>query len=526
MNIISSITSGLKTFGTNVVNAAKAFGKFLVSLGRGTPRVQQQQQVGVNDLANRPINSRVATKPAQPKLSKEPGMMKLHNTLDQEFEGFSDKLASNRAGTLGSIFRSNTPGIRSMTKMVAGSMKEYAQEMLSGFNELTRAAGQIELDPNREHEEPITTSQDKVKALYSNLMERMIGGTECKQERIDSVPQETCDICRTIYDRIMEETGGDKTAARNGAMSFMFLRVLSPALAQPHTDGGIGSFAPDEGCRNTNLAVSTLLQAQVNHKGFEGGKYAAFNQVIEQHAEAFDNFLDGIIEKGTTQDRNSLRNQTASRVKEMIQHDMEGYSESKAGALFRGNNETTRLIKDFMLIESSDYLHDTLDLFCEDMEDCGKMDMESPGFHSKINMLYTSLMVDLIGGSQVENSKVNAVPQKVCDMCKLIHEEVKRNGADDQTAKAVAMNFFMLRVVSPTIFSPYKDNGIGTFAKSNDAQKVFTTVSSILQAQANETAFRSENMKPFNLLLSDHGALFSTFMDRVLDRGDSSSFNV
>ena len=210
----------------------------------------------------------------------------------------SDEVTSLERGGNTTIFRGNTDTIKTLTEFTKELSVNYVRDTFKTVVDYANTTGQINLR-NHEDQEKLHEDQEKLRGLFQLLMGKMIGGSDCEQRNIDAVPKEVCDLCKTIRARL-KEAGATDQVAKNGAMSFLFLRTLTPALISSSRDNDpIGNLGGKPEAQSIFTGLSQLLTYSANGTLPKvDGQFGAFRTILGQYAQGMSNFMDGILTRG------------------------------------------------------------------------------------------------------------------------------------------------------------------------------------------------------------------------------------
>jgi hypothetical protein len=213
---------------------------------------------------------------------------KIHQLLDHDKEVAR---LETQEGNVGTIFRLDSPTTKQLTAFTRELSANYIRDTLKTTIDYANTTGSIDMS--------VPEDQEKLRGLFQVMTEKLIGGTECQQRNIDAVPQEVCNLCKTIFTRLLA-AGANETTARNGALNFIFLRAMSPALSMAgYADPIIGDLGGKPEARSTFLALGRMLQYSVNGKRRpENHNYAKLSDVLEKYSTGMSDFMGGILTRG------------------------------------------------------------------------------------------------------------------------------------------------------------------------------------------------------------------------------------
>ena len=132
-------------------------------------------------------------------------------------------------------------------------------------------------------------------------MAKITGGKTLSRDRVEMVPQELCDMCKTVFTRLLA-AGAPVETAKVGALNFLFLRTLNPALNTSYLDDPVlGTLGGDPEARTTFTTLSRLFQNVVNQTEPRAEYMVPFRNLVRDYQPVMQDFIDGILTKGTVQ---------------------------------------------------------------------------------------------------------------------------------------------------------------------------------------------------------------------------------
>lgn len=309
-------------------------GNFFTAIGRGIASVATSAWSGLKSIFSRqatvvepPQTGRVQThrqeeppmSPRERELGEKaltahqrghmtPGELRtakqdMHDLLSTELR---DKDFSNE-NAKATILRSDSKASKMMKVFCNTVGNAFLRDLASPVLTSVKEHGSLEINPHRfppemdetERDETIQANQDKLKTLYRGIMNGIIGdgGTGATK-----VPQEICDLCRSVYDDVLKATGDPKTA-RSAVVGTLMLRFVSPALVSPGSIGGDPKLGEDLTMdqRKSLVTLSKMFQNQANDVTFKEPFMQPFNELLGEFKEDMESFLQGVVGRGSTE---------------------------------------------------------------------------------------------------------------------------------------------------------------------------------------------------------------------------------